>query len=312
MEKKDIRIVYMGTPKMAAALLESLLDDGYNVVAIVTQEDKEIGRKKVVTPSPVKIVGQNRGIRVFSPHRLKADHDFLFAFDFDFLLTFAYGQIIPQAVLDIPSLGVLNIHGSELPRYRGAAPIQRAIMNGDEYVGVDLMQTVFKMDAGKVYASKRIYLSDEDNYSTVSMKAAVIGKELLDENLLPIAQGDLQGREQDESQATIIGKIKPEEEEIPLTKGVKEFVNHVRALSEEPGAFIRLNGKKLKIYRAEVFSSETRASLARFVPDKKKLLLQLKDGIVSLMDVQLEGKKRMDAASFLNGNRALIEGHDGH
>lgn len=304
--KEDIRIVYMGTPEISATVLKNIIDAGFNVVAVISNEDKEVGRKRIKTPTPVKQVALSFGIPVYQPSRIKVDHDFLNAIDYDVLLTMAYGQIVPEDVLATPKIGAVNLHGSLLPSLRGAAPIQRAIINGDKVTGVSLMKMVKEMDAGEVYGTLEVEIDPKDNYSTLQLKIAEAASALAIKDLLAYANGEIAGVEQDSEKVTFAKKILPEEEHLSLNISSSSLLCYIRGLSEVPGGYFLLEGKKFKIYQASFASPQTQGRLGEILFDKKRILLQCQDGIISLERVQLEGKKAMDARSFLNGASDIV------
>ena len=297
----DVRILYMGTPAMSAHVLSSLLDAGFNVVGLVCQEDKAVGREKTNEVVPTKAVALAHNIPVFQPHKVRLDFEFAKTLDFDVIVTMAYGQIIPQGLLDLAKVGSVNLHGSLLPKYRGAAPIQRAIMAGEKETGVTLMEMVAAMDAGKMYDTIAFPILPEDNYTSVCVKISDAASKLIVKDLLAYANKNLAGEEQKEKDVTIANKIKPEDEHLPLFLSAEGAFNYVRGLSEEPGAYVLLNDKKLKITRSHVENHDVIRAVGEVIPNKKKLLVQFYDGQLSLDEVQLEGKKKIDAASFLNG-----------
>ena len=300
----DYRIIYMGTPEMSAKILESLIQDGFNVVALIAQEDKPQGRKVILQKVPTKVVAEKYNIPVYQPHRIRKEYEFVRDLKPDLILTMAYGQIIPQGLLDIPTLGCLNIHGSILPKYRGAAPIQRAIIDGETKTGVTLMEMVDKMDAGKMYAFEECEISPDDNYTQLCDKIVECGIRVVKNNLVAYLEGKLLGAEQDEKLVTFADKIKAEDERLDLSKPTKNILNWIRGLSEEPGGYIYLNGFKLKIFKAHQVSDKQNAPVGK-VSINKRVVLQLSDGEIELDIVQLEGKKKMDAKSFANGNHQL-------
>lgn len=297
----NISILYMGTPEMSATVLEALLAAGFHVVGVVCQEDKEVGRNQEKEIVPTKRVALAHQIPVFQPHKIRLDFSFAAALSFDVIVTMAYGQIIPQGLLDLAKKGCLNLHGSLLPAYRGAAPIQRAIMAGEKETGITLMEMVAAMDAGKMYDTEKVAILPEDNYTTLCPKMAQAAARLIVKDLPLYVEGALPGEEQKEKDVTIANKIKPEDEHLPLGLSVRGADDYVRGLAEEPGAYVLLNDKKLKIFHAHVENDHVIRAVGEFLPDKKKILLQFYDGLLSLDVVQLEGKKKMDAASFLNG-----------
>jgi len=301
---KDYRIVYMGTPEMSAKVLEQLLEDGLNIVAVIAQEDKPKGRKGLLEKVPTKVVAEKFGIPVYQPHRIRKEYEFVKELKPDLILTMAYGQIIPQGLLDIPEFGCLNIHGSLLPKYRGAAPIQRAIIEGETKTGVTLMEMIDKMDAGKMYAFKECDILPNDNYSQICDKIVDCGIKVVRENLLAYLEGELPGVEQDETKVTFADKINPEDEKLDLSKPTNLFLNWVRGLSEEPGGYVYIDSLKFKIFRAHKVSDEVNSPIGRLTI-AKRVYLQLSNGVIELDEVQLEGKKKMDAKSFANGSQKL-------
>ena len=302
--KKDYRIIYMGTPEMSAKILERLIQDDFNIVALIAQEDKPVGRKGLLEKVPTKVVAEKYNIPVFQPHRIRKEYEFVKDLKPDLILTMAYGQIIPQGLLDIPTLGCLNVHGSLLPKYRGAAPIQRAIINGETKTGVTLMEMIDKMDAGKMFAFEECSIDENDNYSSLCEKIVECGNRVLEKNLLTYLEGNLKGTEQDENSVTFADKINPEDEKLDLSKPMILFLNWVRGLSEEPGGYIYLNNLKFKIFKAHKLS-ENRVSPVGTLTISKRVVLQLSDGELELDEVQLEGKKKMDGKSFANGSHHL-------
>ena len=306
MNKKDYRLIFMGTPEIAAFVFESMIQDGYRFVGLIAQSDSPQGRKNILTKVPTKIVAEKYGIPVFQPEKIRLDYEFVKALKPDLIVTFAYGQIIPQGLLDIPRLGCLNLHGSILPKYRGAAPIQRAIMAGETKTGITLMEMIDKMDAGKMYAKAYVEILPDDNHSTLSLKMARAAAQLIREKLPLYLLGQLPGQAQDESLVTFANKIKPEDEKIALSLSVVACVNYIRALSEAPGAFLLLNGQKLKIYQAAYHSSDVGGELGAIVDTRGGVIVQLHDGQIALLDVQLEGRKRLKYKDFINGQKNLV------
>ena len=301
---QDVRILYMGTPQISANVLEELIMDGFNIVGVVAQEDQPVGRKAIITEVPTKVVAKRFNIPVYQPHKIRLDYEFVKEINPDLILTMAYGQIVPQGLLDIPKLGCLNLHGSILPKYRGAAPIQRAIMNGETETGVTLMEMVDKMDAGKMYGVKTCYIFPEDNYTSLCEKIFVCAVRAVREFLPKYILGELKGEEQDESKVTFADKIKPETEKLSLDYGVDQFINYVRGMSEEPGAYVLLEGQKFKIFRATKANQSINGPVGTLFINKG-VYLKLKDGVIELNEVQMAGKKKMDGKSFANGSRQI-------
>ena len=304
LSKKDVRILYMGTPEMSAKVLEALISDGFNVIGVIAQEDQPVGRKAIIREVPTKVVAKAHNIPVYQPHKIRLDYEFVKNINPDLILTMAYGQIVPQGLLDIPKMGALNLHGSILPKYRGAAPIQRSIMNGEKETGVTLMEMIDKMDAGKMFGFSKCEILPEDNYTSLCEKIVKCAIEVC-ENLLPkYFNGELKGEEQDESKVTFADKIKPETEKLSLDFGCEQFINFVRGMSEEPGGYVLLNDLKFKILRARKADKSVSGEIGTLSIDKN-VYLKLKDGVIELQEVQLSGKKKMDGKSFANGSRHL-------
>lgn len=301
------RIVFMGTPEISASVLEGIISSGYNVVAVIAQPDRPVGRKKILMPVPTKVVATNHNIPVYQPLKVRKEYEFVNELHPDVIITLAYGQIVPQGLLDIPPLGCLNLHGSLLPKYRGAAPIQYALMNNDEVTGMTLMKMVKEMDAGEMYAKEEVEIDPSDNSTSLFKKMGDAALRLILRELPNILEGKLVGTPQDESLVSFAPSIKPEEEKLDLIKSKEEVHGYIRALSDVPGAYLYLEGLKFKIYRSEIVSDEILGEVGEIVKaDKKGLHLQTKNGVLALLDVQLEGKKRMDYMSFINGHPNLL------
>lgn len=307
MDKNKERIIFMGTPSISAKVLEGLILNGYHVVAVIAQPDRPVGRKKILEPVPTKVVAEKYNIPVYQPIKIRKEYEFVNELQPDVIVTLAYGQIVPQGLLDIPRLGCINLHGSLLPKYRGAAPIQYALINNEKKTGMTLMKMVKEMDAGEMYATEEVEISDDDNSTSLFEKMGGAALRLILRELPKYLEGKLPGIPQDESQVTFAPSIKPEEEKIDLNKSKEEIFGLIRGLSEAPGAYIYLGELKLKIYRAMIVSSESLGEVGEIVKaDKGGLYLQTNNGIISLLDLQLEGKKRMDYKSFINGHPQLL------
>lgn len=295
----------MGTPDIAARVLSSLLDSGFQVVALISNEDKEIGRKHLLEATPTKLVALAHGIKVFQPHRIRLDHDFLNALNADLIVTMAYGQIFPVEVLKAPRYGCLNLHGSLLPKFRGAAPIQRAIMAGEKETGVTLMEMTAEMDAGRMFDKAAVRIEPEDNYTSLSHKIANAASSLIVRDLLPYLNGELKGVYQDLNAVTFAPKILPADEHLPLSLSAKAFNDYVRGLSLTPGGYLLLDGHKLKVYAAHLVNDRVTSEVGRVLSAQKQLIIQGQDGEISLDLLQAEGKKALKAADFLNGAHNL-------
>ena len=298
---KSVRVLYLGTPEIAVLPLERLLTAGFSVVGVVSQEDKRAGRNgsKLEVPA-VKKAALAHSLPVFQPHRIREDYSFAKALSFDVIVCMAYGQIVPTGFLNLAPCGAINLHASLLPHLRGAAPIQRAILEGEKESGVSLMEMVAAMDAGEVYDQTHVCIEESDTTTSLSQKMSLSAAEMIVRDLLPYVNGTLKGVPQDESKVTFAKKILPEDEHLPLGMSCSATNRYIRALAELPGAYLFVEGKKLKIFSAS-FSSEAKTEVGTLLPTKSGLYLGCADGTLKLEEVQYEGKKRMDAKSFLNG-----------
>lgn len=306
MNKEALKLVFMGTPDISAKVFESMILDGYKFVGLVAQPDRPVGRKGQLEKVPTKVVAEKYGIPVFQPIRIRKEYDFIKELNPDLIITLAYGQIVPQGLLDIPKYGCLNLHGSLLPKYRGAAPIQYALINGEKVTGMTLMKMVAAMDAGTMYAKKEVIIEDEDNSTSLFNKMAEAAKELILTALPKYIDGELPGEEQDESQVAFCPTIKPEQERLDLSLDIHDVLGWIRGLSDHPGAYFLLEDKKLKVFKAKIVNGNS-GNIGEIVrADKGGLIVQLKGGQLSLLELQKEGKNRMDYKSFLNGNQGLL------
>lgn len=301
-KSKSIRIVYLGTPEMSAALLEKLINLGLNIVGVVAQPDKPVGRKRLVLDVPTKVVAKKHGIPVFQPHRIRSDFSFLSETKPDLILCFAYGQIIPSEVINYPRYGCLNYHGSLLPKYRGAAPIQYALMNNDKETGVTLMEMVVKMDAGRMYAKKKFLIEPKDDFSNLANKMVDAAFDLTVESLEKYLNGELVGEEQNEELVTFAPSIKPEEEQVSVLDDIEVIVGKVRALSPSPGTKIRMDEEEIKLFKVEIVSRENLAPLGSVIQaNKSGFYIQVNGGILSLLRLQRGGRVILSYKDFLNG-----------
>lgn len=302
MDKNDARLIFMGTPEISASVFEEMILDGFNFVGLISQPDKPIGRKGQIEPSPTKKVALKYDIPIFQPQKIRVDYEFVNDLKPDLIITFAYGQIVPQGLLNIPTLGCLNLHGSLLPKLRGASPVQYALINGEKTTGVTLMRMVKEMDAGEMYGKKEVIIEQNDNATSLFTKISKAAGELARE-LLPIfLKDELKGIKQDVNAVTFAPPIKAEQEKLTFELSIDELLGWIKGLSDKPGGYFLLDDKKIKIYRASIHDRTIVGQVGEIVQlDKKAFLLQAKDGTLSIEEVQLEGKKAMDYRSFANG-----------
>ena len=307
MEKNNLKLVFMGTPDISAYVFEKMILDGYHFVGLVAQPDHPVGRKGIIEKVPTKVIAEKYNIPVFQPVKIRDDYSFADEVKPDLVITLAYGQIVPQGFLDKIPMGCLNLHGSLLPKYRGASPIQTALINGETVTGVTLMEMVKAMDAGRMYAKKEVEISEDDNATSLFNKIKIAASELVLEALPKYINGELKGEEQDESLVSFCSTIKPEQEKLDLSLSAKQVVGWIKGLSDEPGAYLYLNNNKLKIYKAKVINNLVNHEIGEIVQaDKNGLVFQTKDGQIAILELQKEGKKRMDYRSFINGNQNLL------
>ena len=276
-------------------------------MGLVAQPDHPVGRKGIIEKVPTKVVAEKYNIPVFQPIKIRDDYSFVDEIKPDLVITLAYGQIVPQGFLDKVPMGCLNLHGSLLPKYRGASPIQTALINNDKVTGVTLMEMVKAMDAGRMYAKKSVIIEENDNSTSLFNKIKIAASELVLEALPKYINGELNGVEQDESLVTFCSTIKPEQEKLDLSLPASSIVGWIRGLSDEPGAYLYLNNYKLKIYQAKIVNGLVTNQVGEIVKaDKSGLVFQAKDGQIAILELQKEGKKRMDYRSFINGNQGLV------
>ncbi|QYR24068.1 methionyl-tRNA formyltransferase [Paenibacillus sp. sptzw28] len=303
-----MRIVFMGTPEFAVPSLEALLDAGHEIVLVVTQPDRPKGRKKTLTPPPVKEAALLRGIPVEQPERLRSSDTVSCIADLkpDLIVTAAYGQILPKAVLDAPSLGCINVHGSLLPRYRGGAPIQRAVMNGETMTGVTIMYMAEGLDTGDMISKVEVPITDEDTSGTLFEKLSLAGSELLMQTLPAIENGAVRAIPQNAADATYATNLSREDERIDWSRTARSVFNQVRGLSPMAGAFTLLGGEPFKVWGCKpVNSGGTAGTLPGTVikTDETGILVQTGEGALLLTVIQPAGKKAMPASEWLKGAR---------
>ncbi|UHA74035.1 methionyl-tRNA formyltransferase [Paenibacillus sp. 481] len=308
------KIVFMGTPSFAVSSLEMLIQEGYEVAAVVSQPDRPVGRKRVLTPTPVKEIALQHHIPVWQPERLRGSEtvDAIRELAPDLIITAAYGQILPKAVLDIPRLGCINVHGSLLPQYRGGAPIQRSIMNGEAVTGVTVMYMAEGMDTGDMLTKVEVPITDEDNAGTMFEKLRIAGADLLRRTLPELIAGKLQAEPQDDTLATYAPNLKREDEKLDWTRTSRELFNQVRGLVPFSGAFTLWGEDVFKVWACTVpaqkaNASETGASAIApgtvLTVDERGIEVKTGDGSLWLIEVQPAGKKAMAAAEFVRGGK---------
>jgi methionyl-tRNA formyltransferase len=302
------KIVFMGTPEFSVPVLQRLIEDGYDVIAAVTQPDRPVGRKKIMTPPPVKAEAIKRGIPIYQPEKLRNSKELkeIIALGPDLIVTAAYGQILPKELLDAPPLGCVNVHASLLPELRGGAPVHYAIIQGKEKTGITIMYMVEKLDAGNIISQVEVPIEEEDHVGILFDKLSMAGAELLSRTLPAIINGENLSIPQDEGKATFASNIKREQEKIDWSKSGEEIYNHIRGLHPWPVAYTTLEGSTLKIWWGEkhVLSSPQDPGVVTEIM-KDGFIVSTGNGTgIKIMDLQPAGKKRMTAEQFLNGTGA--------
>lgn len=302
------RLIFMGTPQFSATVLQGLLENpAYDILAVVTQPDRAVGRKKDITMTPVKKLALAHQLPVFQPEKLSGSQELadIMALGADGIVTAAFGQFLPTVLLDSVTFAV-NVHASLLPKYRGGAPIHYAIINGDKEAGVTIMEMVKEMDAGDMISSASLPILDTDNVGTMFDKLAILGRDLLLKTLPDYLSGDLKPVPQDHSQATFSPNLSAEEERLDWLKPAREVFNHIRGMNPWPVAHTLLDGQRFKIYEAEL--AEGSGSAGQIIAKTKKaLVVAAGEGALSLTLVQPAGKPKMPIVDFLNGIGRSLE-----
>lgn len=296
---KDKNVVFMGTPDFSVPVLEMLIKN-VNVIMVVTQPDKEVGRKKELVSSPVKIKALENNIPVFQPIRIRKDYDTLKELDIDLIVTCAYGQILPKEVLELPKYGCVNVHASLLPKYRGSAPIQWSLFNGDAKTGVTIMYMDEGMDTGDIITKGEIDILDSDNVGTLHDKLSILGRDLLLE-VLPTIFNNTNDRIKQGDNFTMAPMIKREDERLDFNMKGLEIIGRIKGLNPWPLANIMINDQEIKVLEAEFVPSKVTKNGIISVLDKKNLGINCKDGIIYLRKIKPSGKKVMEINSFING-----------
>lgn len=304
-----MRIIYMGTPEFAVPVLESLVQSKHEVIAVVTQPDKQKGRGKAVSFPPVKEKALEYNIPVYQPVKAKdpAFMDFLETLKPDCIVVLAFGQILPKRILDMPKYGCINVHASLLPAYRGAAPMQWCIIDGQKETGITIMQMDAGIDTGDMLNRIVVPIAEKETGESLHDKMAVLGGPLLLETLEQAEAGTLKPEKQDDSKSCYAKMLTKELGNIDWNKSAVELERLVRGLNSWPSAYTSFRGKTLKVWEADVVQ-QNRTSVAGQIVDISggTICVQTGDGILKLLEVQLEGKKRMKADAFLNGYRLEV------
>lgn len=302
-----MKIIFMGTPDFSVPTLDAIKKDGNEIVLVVTRPDKKKGRKGILTPPPVKEWAVKNNISIFQPVKLREKQNIeeLEKYEADVIVVAAFGQILPKEVLDMPKYGCINVHASLLPKYRGASPIQWAILNGDDETGVTTMQMDIGLDDGDILLQKKVPISSEDTGGSLFDKLSKVGADLLIETLHRIEKNDIVRIPQDDEKATHVGLIKKDFGILSFDEENKYILNKIRALNPWPSAFTFYKDKMVKIWKAKSVSFNNKGYEYGdlVVENKDELLVVTRNGAISILELQEEGKKRIKAADFLRGHK---------
>jgi methionyl-tRNA formyltransferase len=299
-------LVFLGTPSFAVPTLERIVQAGHRVLAVFTQPDRPKGRGGQLSASPVKESALQLGLPVYQPERIRRPEpvEQLKQMQPDAMLVVGYGQIIPQSIIDIPRHGIINLHGSLLPKYRGAAPIQWAIANGETTTGVTTMRIDAGLDTGDMLLKWETSIGPEENAVELGQRMAQAGADLLVQTLAEVAAGTLGAEPQDNAQASLAPILKKEDGEVDWNWPARKIFDRARGFLPWPGAYSYFRGQLFHVWKARVAEEHSDSTPGRLMPVKKRLLVSSGEGTaLELLEVQVEGRKRMPVEAFLNGHR---------
>ncbi len=300
---KDLRVIFMGTPVFCVPILEELIKET-NVLAVVTQPDKEVGRKHEITFSPIKEVAIKNNIKVLQPIKIKEDYEDIISLNPDIIITCAYGQIVPEIILNNPKYGCINVHASLLPKLRGGAPIHKAIINGYDETGITIMYMDKGMDTGDMISKASVKIEESDTAESLHDKLQKISVPLLMKTLPSIINGTNKRKKQKEEDATYACNVSREEEHVLFNKTSKEVFNQIRGLNSWPGAYAVLDDKNIKLWSSIVSKNKYNEVPGTIINlDKNGLEVVTKDSSILITMLQLPGKKKMSIKDFINGNK---------
>jgi methionyl-tRNA formyltransferase len=304
------KIVFMGTPDFSVPVLRRIIEDGYEVIGVVTQPDRPVGRKKVLTPPPVKVEALKHGIPVYQPEKIrqKDEMEKIISLNPDLIITAAFGQILPKEILEAPAYRCINVHASLLPELRGGAPIHYALIQGKKKTGITIMYMVEKLDAGDILTQVEVEISEEDNVGSLHNKLSIAGAALLSETLPKLLEGKLNPIPQNNDEATFAYNIKREQEKIDWSKSGEEIYNHIRGLNPWPVAFTTIDGQTLKIWRSEKVSgvkSEDHGIIIKNDPDGITVSTG-DETAIKIKELQPSGKTKMTSEEFYRGAGSKI------
>lgn len=296
-----MKVVFMGTPDFSLNVLQALIDN-YNVVGVVSQPDKRVGRHQELRNTPVKELALKYNIKVLQPEKIRVEYQEVLDLEPDIIVTCAYGQIIPKEILDYPKYGCINVHASLLPKYRGGAPIQRSIINGDKKTGITIMYMDVGMDTGDIISQEAIDILDSDNLESVHDKLSLLGSKLLIDTLPSIFDGSRDRLKQNEKDVSFAYNIRREEEHVDFNKTSREVFNLIRGLSPVPSSNVILFDEEMKVLESKMVDKKYSGECGEIVEiSKEGIIVKTLDGAVILTKIKPFGKKMMDAVSYVNG-----------
>ncbi|MFC0558658.1 methionyl-tRNA formyltransferase [Halalkalibacter alkalisediminis] len=300
-----MRIVFMGTPDFSVPVLRNLIEEGYNVVGVVTQPDRPVGRKRILTPPPVKVEAEKHQIPVLQPEKIRNSDEVekVLALNPDLVVTAAFGQILPKELLESPRYGCINVHASLLPKYRGGAPIHQAIIDGEKEAGVTIMYMVEKLDAGDMLSHVAVAIEEDDHVGTMHDKLSIAGAKLLIETIPDLIGGKIEPVQQDGSKITFARNITREMELMDWTRSGEELYNQIRGLHPWPVAYTLLEGKPVKVWWGQKVPSkqEVGPGVIERIEEDGIVVATGNQVAIKIMELQPSGKKKMDAKSYIRG-----------
>lgn len=303
-----MKVVFMGTPDFSVPVLQTLLKDGYEVVAVVTQPDRPKGRKRVLTPPPVKVEALKHEIPVLQPEKIRLEEEYqqVLAYEPDLIVTAAFGQILPTPILEAPKYGCINVHASLLPELRGGAPIHYSILQGKPKTGVTIMYMVEKLDAGDILTQVEVPIEERDHVGTLHDKLSAAGAKLLSETIPSLVKGEITPVKQNDDEATFASNIKREQEKIDWARTGEEIYNHIRGLHPWPVAYTTADGQVMKIWWGEKVSASGKPGTVLLLEEDGFIVATGNETAIKVTELQPAGKKRMDAAQYLRGTSVEV------
>ncbi|MCK5416320.1 methionyl-tRNA formyltransferase [Candidatus Parcubacteria bacterium] len=309
MLKNKIKTIFIGTPDFGVPSLKSLInDDFFDVIEVITQPDKKIGRKQILTSSPIKKLAQKYNIPVYQPKKLKE----LDSQIPDIIIIVAYAQIIPESILNIPKFGCINVHGSLLPKHRGASCIQASILNGDDKTGITIMKMDKGLDTGDIIQHKEIKIKNDDTFDSLFDKLSNLGGEVIAQTLKDYISGKIKTKKQDNSKSNYVGLLKKENGKINWNQNAEKIEKHIRAMFSWPGAFSKINNQESKIKTIKIIEVDNRIieinkhEVGEIFIFKNELAVQCQKDALIIKKIQIEGKKIMTGNEFINGYKKYI------